>query len=45
MGGRVAASKNDPDGPKRIYFKDLEAPGVMMSRAFGDYLASSVIYK
>ena len=44
-GGRVEPFKNEEGnyiGPKRVWLKDENAPGLAMSRSFGDVVAHSV---
>ena len=44
-GGRIEAYKDengDDFGPKRVWLKDDDVPGLAMSRSFGDEIAASV---
>jgi serine/threonine protein phosphatase PrpC len=45
-GGRVTTLRKDktgqPTGPKRVYLKNEDIPGLAMSRSLGDYVAHSV---
>lgn len=44
MGGRIHPfyQKGVPIGPRRVWIKDQEKPGLAMSRSFGDQLAKTV---
>ena len=44
-GGRIApvyADNNEPYGPSRIWLPDDDSPGLSMTRAMGDYIATSI---
>lgn len=45
QGGRIAPVFSDfqePIGPARLWFQDEDSPGLAMSRAMGDYVATSI---
>eukprot|EP00298_Acanthocystis_sp_HF-20_P011143 c19251_g1_i2.p1 GENE.c19251_g1_i2~~c19251_g1_i2.p1 ORF type:complete len:335 (+),score=129.33 c19251_g1_i2:139-1143(+) len=44
-GGRVEPVKDELDefiGPKRVWLKDQDTPGLMMTRSIGDFVAQSI---
>eukprot|EP00301_Raphidiophrys_heterophryoidea_P025732 c8701_g1_i2.p1 GENE.c8701_g1_i2~~c8701_g1_i2.p1 ORF type:complete len:332 (+),score=56.26 c8701_g1_i2:158-1153(+) len=42
MGGRVEPLRTWPEGPKRVWLRFQDLPGLAMSRSFGDSVAHSV---